>query len=111
MSSKSPIKGLKRQQSGVSTSTAGAAKKAKASQNTSMVNQSNLLKASEKVNLTDHGVEVEHLQGEIDLRQSKIDVTEDLKKQVHELKDELRLANETNKEKDVLIDSLHSTIA
>jgi len=76
-----------------------------------MLNQSNLLKASEKVNFTDHGVEVDHLQSEIDLRQSKIDVTEDLKKQVHELRDELRLANETNKEKDVLIDSLHSTIA
>ena len=44
-------------------------------------------KASEKYPLTENKVDVMHLQEQIDLRQAKIDVTEDLKRQIAELRE------------------------
>jgi len=44
-------------------------------------------KASDKYNLTVGKVEVMHLQEQVELRQAKIDVTDDLKRQIKELRE------------------------
>lgn len=43
-------------------------------------------------------VEIEHLQGEIDLRQAKIDVNADLQRQVAELQKQLQISEQARKD-------------
>jgi len=56
-------------------------------------------------------VELQHWKEQVEVRQARIDLNDDLQKQVEELKRQLSESHETNEEQKVLIDALHKTIA